>query len=85
METMHGLIGTLRESNTQNSPRLCAVRPGYTAFEMYIGEPVQCNTTDKERYRIDRISLAFESVLLYYPNGTIFNAKKKLFFRMEEQ
>ncbi|MDR0948107.1 MAG: hypothetical protein LBM69_01160 [Lachnospiraceae bacterium] len=33
METMPGLIGTPRESNTQNSPRLCAVRPGYTAFE----------------------------------------------------
>ncbi|MDR0948080.1 MAG: hypothetical protein LBM69_01025 [Lachnospiraceae bacterium] len=31
-----GLIGTPRESNTPNSLRLCAVRPGYTT--LYIEE-----------------------------------------------
>ncbi|MDR0948138.1 MAG: hypothetical protein LBM69_01315, partial [Lachnospiraceae bacterium] len=31
--SLPGLIGTPRESNTQNCPLLCSVRPGYTALK----------------------------------------------------
>jgi hypothetical protein len=32
--SLPGLIGTPRESNTHNSPRLCVVRPGYKALNI---------------------------------------------------